>query len=133
MTNNIKKISIALITTTIVAIIAITGISNNKINAEQKPKKVVATQIALSDGDVQLTYNDKTTKTLKAKNVQTMYDGDKIIEIYDGSVILYNTEKDNYIFYPDVMGDWCIEVDNMQQLNDCVVTYLNNSNGMNAY
>lgn len=97
------------------------------------PNIAVDSQVSLSNGEVQITDNNNVSTTHNAKKVEIMYDGDKIIELYDSSTIVLNEKEGRYIFYPSIMGDWYIEVDNIQQLNNCVVTYYNNINGSSSY
>lgn len=52
--------------------------------------------------------------------------GEQFIELTDGSFIIYG--NGNYIFQPVEMGDWDYEVDNAQQLENIVKTYMSMKN-----
>lgn len=47
----------------------------------------------------------------------------KIIELADGSSIVYNIDTNLYTFYPAIMGDWFYEFDNAQHLQWAIETY----------
>lgn len=50
-------------------------------------------------------------------------DNTKIVELKDGSSIVYNIDTNLYTFYPAIMGDWFYEFDNAQHLQWAIETY----------
>ncbi|MBY1968834.1 hypothetical protein KWW45_11575 [Clostridioides difficile] len=42
----------------------------------------------------------------------------------DGSSIAYINKDNRYYFYPSCMGDWCLTLDNLDDLNNCIKTYI---------
>lgn len=55
-------------------------------------------------------------------------EGDRCWQLTDGSWILVNEEKGEYIFQPVALGDWDYELDNIEQLKNIVATYIECSN-----
>ena len=54
--------------------------------------------------------------------------GDQFFELNDGSFYIVNTIKGEYIFQPVDLGDWDVKVDNMEQLENIVATYISMKN-----
>ena len=54
--------------------------------------------------------------------------GEYYVELTDGSWLLVNEEKNYYLFQPSVLGDWDYELENIQQLENIVKTYINIQN-----
>lgn len=54
--------------------------------------------------------------------------GDQFFELSDGSFYIVNTIKGEYIFQPVDLGDWDVHVDNMEQLENIVATYISMKN-----
>ena len=55
-------------------------------------------------------------------------DGSRLFELTDGSWFIINEEKGEYIFQPVDLGDWNYQVDNMEQLENIVKTYISMKN-----
>ena len=55
-------------------------------------------------------------------------DGDIVVEFTDGSWAICNQKENNYIFQPVDLGDWDYTVDNTQQLENIIKTYLSMKN-----
>ena len=51
-------------------------------------------------------------------------DGDVVLELTDGSAVLYNETTNEYYFYASNMGDWEMQVRNAQELKNVISTYL---------
>lgn len=45
------------------------------------------------------------------------------IFLSDGSSIVYIKQDNKYYFYPCCMGDWCLTLDNIDDLRSCINTY----------
>lgn len=54
--------------------------------------------------------------------------GNIIKEYSDNSVMIMNEDKDVFTFYPSNLSDWGIEVNNKEELNNVVSTYLELNN-----
>lgn len=55
-------------------------------------------------------------------------DGDRLVELTDGSWSISNTKTNTYIFQPVELGDWDYAVDNAEQLENLIKTYLSMKN-----
>lgn len=55
-------------------------------------------------------------------------EGEIGVEFSDGSWISANLLTNEYIFQPCELGDWSFDFDNVQDLENCVQTYLYNKN-----
>lgn len=67
--------------------------------------------------------------TIIGENTEWQGDvGDRFYELSDGSYFVINTTKDQYIFQPTDLGDWDYELDNIEQLNNIVKTYISIKN-----
>lgn len=55
-------------------------------------------------------------------------DGDTVVEFTDGSWSISNTKTNTYIFQPAELGDWDYTVDNAEQLENLIKTYLSMKN-----
>ena len=55
-------------------------------------------------------------------------DGDTVVELTDGSWAISNRKINNYVFQPVELGDWDYTVDNAEQLENLIKTYLSMKN-----
>lgn len=111
-------------------------------------RKIIANQIAY-DGEMQITYSDNTSETIQVElptipvEVSTIYeqvgteqkldgyyleDGDIVVEFTDGSWAISNEKTNFHIFQPVDLGDWDYSLDNAQQLENIIKTYLSMKN-----
>lgn len=65
---------------------------------------------------------------LLTKNVEVeeivIENGKEFIELSDGSFGLINREKNIYSFQPVELGDWNLELESAEELNNVITTYL---------
>lgn len=68
----------------------------------------------------------KVEKTL-TKSTDDIYieNGDKYIELTNGSWIIINEQNETYEFQPIELGDWSYEVNSLDELQKIVETYIN--------
>lgn len=57
-------------------------------------------------------------------------DGEIGVILSDGSWISANTKTNEYIFQPYDLGDWSLNFDSLEKLNNCVINYINNKGGL---
>lgn len=57
-----------------------------------------------------------------------LQDGDMLVELTDGSWAISNLKENTYVFQPVALGDWDYTVDNTQQLENLIKTYLSMKN-----
>lgn len=67
-----------------------------------------------------------TVKNVKEVNKTIKKNNDVIIDFNNNSYAIYNIEKNIYQFYPSETNDYPVELDNIEQLYNCIATYKNN-------
>lgn len=78
-----------------------------------------------------LNINNKVTVTnilYESTNNFYLSEGEIGVEFSDGSWISANLLTNEYTFQPYELGDWSFDFDNVQDLENCVQTYLYNKN-----
>ena len=68
--------------------------------------------------------------SIEIVNTETHDDGDVIIELNDGSSLMYNENTNEYYFWASNMGDWELQVRNAQELKNVVATYMEITHGL---
>lgn len=91
--------------------------------------------IIIGTGVTMFNQNKNTQPKVEIKRIVTeaedgiyIEEGDKFIELTDGSYMIINEYKQYYSFQPIEMNDWNYEVNNKEQLDDMVKIYINNKN-----
>lgn len=68
--------------------------------------------------------------SIEIVNTETHDNGDVIIELNDGSSLMYNENTNEYYFWASNMGDWKLQVRNVQELKNVVATYMEITHGL---
>lgn len=93
-----------------------TGVTEEMPVVEVKKEKVEVTEVYYQDGDIQ--------------EYEGFYleDGDTLIMLSDDSFGIANLQKNTFSFQPVDLGDWDYTVDNQQQFENIIKTYLSMKN-----
>lgn len=125
---NLKTI----ITTTIINLaimLAFNGVDAKEVEKEiiEIPVEKIVEKVVEVPVEVEKIVEVPTQETKKAEVKEEVtapeVDNTKIVELKDGSSIVYNIDTNLYTFYPAIMGDWFYEFDNAQHLQWAIETY----------
>lgn len=122
--NNIKSIE----TTATGSLVTYTDNTGYYIDFNEIDKNVVE---FINSEQNKLNTSDKITVTnILYESTDNFYLSDEEVGIIfsDGSWISANTLTNEYVFQIYELGDWSFDFDNVEDLEKCVKTYLNNKN-----
>ena len=112
----------------VIGVIAGMLISNHIQSVKANTEPVVATQQEQNNNQpVRL------TKVLTESTEDVKLDEGKEVyrELSDGSYSLENDSTKEYTFQPSIMGDWDIAASSKEELDNMVLTYIENTNNLN--
>lgn len=101
---------------------------SNHMHVKANTKPVVAVQQEQSNNQpVRL------TKVLTESTEDVKLDEGKEVyrELSDNSYSLENSSTNEYTFTPSIMGDWDLKADSKEELDNMILTYIENTNNLN--
>lgn len=103
-----------------------TQINNQPVQKVIEQKPVYIEKESLENVGVEFVWEQKGD----VQELENYYleDGDIVVEFTDGSWALCNEKENMYVFQPVDLGDWDYHVDNAQQLENIIKTYLSMKN-----
>ena len=111
----------------VVGVIAGMLISNHMQNAKVNTKPVVAVQQEQNNNQPV-----RPTKVLTQSTEDVKLDKNEIYrELSDNSYSLSNDSTKEYTFTPSIMGDWDLKADSKEELDNMILTYIENTNNLN--